>query len=104
MVFASTSSCWGASDCLANLNADAVESIADLFGGAVIVALASDGDTNDGGIALHTSRAVALRTMECNTAQRVRAALVSAEDAGIQTLSSDTSSIRWAVVVTFTFS
>lgn len=68
MVSASTIGCWSASDCFADLNADAIESIANFLSGAIVVTLTSDRDANDGWIALHTSRAVALRTMESDAA------------------------------------
>lgn len=104
MISAGTGSRWGAGDCFTDFDADAVESIANFFSGAVVVALTADRDANDGGIALHTSRAVALRTMESDTAQGVGSALIATENARIQTFAGDASAVRRAVVISFTFS
>ncbi len=104
MVFSGTGSRRSAGDGLADFNADAVESIANFLGGAVVVALAADRDANDGGIALHTSRAVALRPMESDAAQSISSALIASEDARIQTFASDASAVRRAIIISFTFS
>lgn len=101
MIFSGTSSRWGAGDSLADFNADAVESIANLLCGAIVVTLAADRDTNDGRIALHASWTVALRAMESHATQGVRTALAAAKDARIQTLSSDTGSVGRTIVIDF---
>lgn len=104
MVFTDTVSRWGTRDGFADFNADAVESITNLFCRAIVVTLAANRNTNDSWVALHTGWAVALRTMERDATQSVSAALVSTKDARIQTLSGDASTIRWTIVVSFTFS
>lgn len=101
MVFSGTSGRWGAGDCLADFNADAVESIANLLCGAIVVTLAADRDANDGRIALHASWTVALRAMESDATQGVRTALAAAKDTRIQTLSSDTGSVGRTIVIDF---
>jgi hypothetical protein len=82
-----------ARDRLADFDADSVQSVADFVGGAIIVTLASDRNADDGGVALHSGRAVALGTMKDYTAEGVSSALVSTEDARVQTFAGDTSAV-----------
>lgn len=93
----------GAGDRLADFDADAVEPVAHLVRVAVVVALAADRYANDGGVALHSGRAVALRSVECYAAESVCTALVAAEHARVQTLAGDAGSVGRTVVVAFTF-
>ena len=92
----------GARDRLTDLDADAVEAVAHFGRVAIVVALAADGDADDGGIALHSGRAVALGSMECDAAEAVGAALV-AHDARVETFAADAGAIRRAVFVSFAF-
>jgi len=82
-----------ARDRLADFDADSVQSVADFVGGAIIVTLASDRNADDGGVALHSGRAVALGTMKDYTAEGVGSALISTEDARVQTFAGDTSAV-----------
>ena len=95
---------WSTSDCLADFDTNAVESVANFVGRTVIVTLAADWHADDGGIALQSGRAVALRSMESDTTEGVRTALIAAEDARIKTFSGDTGSIGWTIVIHNTFS
>ena len=93
MFSAFTSGSRSARDRLADFDADSIQSVADFVGGAIIVTLASDRNADDGGVALHSGRAVALGTMEDYTAQGVGSALVSTEDARVQTFAGDTRAV-----------
>jgi hypothetical protein len=68
------------------------------------VTLAAHWYADDGSVALHTGRAVALRSMESDSTERVRSALIATEDARIQTLSSDTGSIGRTIIIHNAFS
>jgi len=63
------------------------------------VTLAANWYADDGRVALHTGRAVALRTMESDSTERVRSTLIATKDARIQTLSSDTGSIGRTIII-----
>lgn len=104
MFLSGTDCCGSARDGLADFDADAVESVAHLCVVAVVMALTSNRNTDDRGIALHSGRAVALRSMEGYSAEGVRPALVSADDARIQALARNTGAVRRTVFISFTFS
>lgn len=90
-----------AGDRFADFDADAVQAVAHLVRVTVVVALASDRYANDGGIALHSRRAVALRSVKSDAAEGVGAALIASEHARIQTLAGDAGSVGRTIVVSF---
>ena len=91
-------------DCLTDFDTNAIESVTNFIGGTVVVALTTDWHADDGGIALHTGRAVALRSMQSYTTESVRSTLIATKDARIETFASDAGSIRGTIVIHNTLS
>jgi len=93
MHFSRTDGGRSASDRLADLNADAVEPVADLCVVAVVVTLTADRDASGCRVSLSTGGAVALRSVDGDSTEGVGTALVTTDDARIQAFTGDASAI-----------